>query len=117
MPFEIERGEDIVEVTVSGTPTRWELLEAFRELQQEDPRKEMPEVWTLAENTVFPIEWHTPAADAVKKLCPSGMVGARSAVVACDRLQKAQIELYAQEARRLPFEIRCSRAVRMRLNG
>ena len=105
MPYKIEHKGGYVEVSLSGDPCQYELLEVLRQLRQRDPRKETPDLWVVADETVFPVEWHQPIAATVKGLCRKDMVGARSAIVAPDRLHKAQLEMYRHQARHLPFEL------------
>ena len=106
MPYKIEDRDCYVEVSVWGEANRWEVLEALRKLHRRDPRKEIPDMWLISEETVFPVEWHLPVATATEKLCAKGCIGARSAIVVADKLHKAQLDLYRKQARELPYQMR-----------
>jgi len=97
--------DGIVEVHVTGQPTKWELLEIFGKLQARDPQKTMSDLWFVSEETVIPPSWHAKLADAVRSLATAGVKPRRSAVVAANQLHMAMLDMYRQEAEGLPFEV------------
>ncbi len=106
MPYTIQPLDDFVEIQITGQPSMWELLNVLRQLRERDPRKKKPDVWIISEDTVFPLEWHTQIANTLQRLClPDMAVGAKSAIVVCNEFQRAQFEMYRQQAQSLPFEV------------
>ena len=105
MPYQIEERDGYVEVSVSGHTSEWEALSIIFQLRMRDPRKTVPDLWTLASESVIHLPAFPLIADAVARLCPPGFAGAKTALVAADGFQKALMETYRDEMRRLPFEM------------
>jgi hypothetical protein len=110
MPYKIQEIDGYVEVSVWGETSKWEVLEVIRELQRRDTRKEVSDLWLLSKECMVPFTEFSEIAEAVKSLCTSGMIGSKSAIVAEDELQRAQLEMYRAEAAILPFEVRVFRS-------
>ena len=110
MPYEINKTKELVEVRLSGKTTERELLEIIGRLQAEDPRKTLCDMWVLAPETLVPATSYPEIAQTIEYICSADLEGARSAIVAANELQKAQVELYTIEAADLPFEIRVFRS-------
>ena len=75
------------------------------ELSRKDPRKECPDLWLFSEESHVPFAHFNEIARAIKGLIPRDAVGNKTAMVAANAFQKAQIEMYPAEASILPFNI------------
>jgi hypothetical protein len=106
MAYRVRDLGGIFEVSVWGDTCTRELLEAVFELHRCDPGKTCPDLWTIAGECMVPfVEFHR-LAEGIRELCPPGMAGRPSAIVAEDGFQQAQIEMFQCEASILPYEVR-----------
>ena len=105
MAYKIEAKDGYVEVQVTGRTTKHEIIEILRELSRRDPRKETPDLWLVESESQVPLADFIEIALAVGKLLPPGIVGARSALVAADHFQMAEMQMYRLESSFLPFEL------------
>ena len=110
MPYKMQKIDGFVEVSVWGETSKWEMLEAVWELRLRDPCKKVSDLWIVSGECMVPFDEFPEIAETVQSLCTPGMIGSKSAIVASDELQRAQLELYRAEAAILPFEIRVFRS-------
>ena len=106
MRCEIIQHPQHVEVRVPCDARRWDMVEAVRELVRRDPGKRVPDLWVFADDVDVSYADFEAIVASILELCPAGMMGRRSALVAVSPLQQAQLQMYGDEARRLPFEVR-----------
>ncbi len=106
MPYEIEKNDDYVEVRLAGEFTAVEILKAVNTLRTSDPRKKIPDLWVVPQGHLIPANWHSIIVKGILKLCPSSIVGARSAVLTSNEFYKALVDMYCCEAESLPYKIR-----------
>ena len=106
MPYRIRTRDGFFEVRVWGETSTHEILNAVKELDRKDRGKKLPDLWIFAAESQLPFDQHAEIAKAIRSLCPPGMVGNRTAMVADGEFQKAQLEVYRSEASILPFPIR-----------
>ena len=106
MPCEIHERDGYFEVRVPTGATMFDLLKTVGELSQRDQTKRLCDLWLFEKDVQLSYNLFAGTAQAIQRLCPPGMKGNRTAIVAADAFQQAQLELYRAEATRLPFEIR-----------
>ena len=107
MPYEIEKKDSFFEVRVSGETSKFEVLAIIRELERRDPVKKFPDLWLVAGESQLSFHDFGEIARAIGRILPRGADGSKTAIVAADAFQKAQLEMYPPEASsHLPFEIR-----------
>ena len=104
MGFRIERTENLIEVHLWGHMQGAEIVSILWQLHAIAPRKEINDLWLLAEDCVVPWDIFLPIVKEVGRLLSPDMKASRSAIVVASHLQMAQAQLYLEEARRLPFE-------------
>jgi hypothetical protein len=106
MSFRIERTDDLIEVYLWGHVQGSEIMSILWQLNAIAPRKEISDVWLLAEDCVVPWDTFLPVVKELGRLLSPDMKASRSAIVVASHLQMAQAQLYLEEAKRLPFETR-----------
>lgn len=106
MAYEIEKHDGYFEVRVSGETSKSEVLQVVRLLERQDPRKEVPDLWLIAEECQIPFHDFSKIAQAIGHLLPRGVIGSRTAIVAANAFHQAQLGMYPAEATNLPFPIR-----------
>lgn len=106
MPWQLEMKAGYVEVNLSGSTSKTEILEILRELARRDPKKEIPDLWIIAPESQVPLVAFAEIAKAIQHLLPPDAVGCRSAIVAGGPFHQAQLEMYRYDAAALPFETR-----------
>jgi hypothetical protein len=106
MAHRIEDIGGILEVKVWGDTSKQDLLAIIMELQRRDPGKKCMDLWMIDSDCIIPFSEFHRIVEGIHSLCPPGMVGSRSAIVAFDSFQQAQLEMYRAEASILPFEMR-----------
>jgi hypothetical protein len=105
MPYRIQKTDGFVEIYLWGETSPGEVLVVLRRLHDLAPSKELSDLWIFSSECVIPCEAYQTIVKAAQSLCCTGMIASRSAIVAADQFQKAQLELYLREAQNLPFEI------------
>ena len=110
MGFEIQKQDGIFEVCVSGRTSKHEILCAIAELVRRDPGKRHPDLWTVAAGVQVPYPHYAEIAEAIGRVFAQPPISRKSAIVASDDFQKAQLELYRLEASMLPLDIRIFRS-------
>ena len=106
MGYSIEERDGIFEVRLYGEISKFEILMVIAELCRKDPGKKHPDLWIIAAEVQIPYAYFKGISEAISFAFAQPPVSRRSAVVAADAFQKAQLELYRQEASSLPLEIR-----------
>jgi hypothetical protein len=105
MAYRIQESDGFVEVHVWGKTSKWELLDAVHRLRSRDPRKEIGDLWVIAEESMVPLDAFPEIVAAIARFCFSGIACARSAIVAGGPFHKTLLDFYGVEARVLPFEV------------
>ena len=106
MPYRIQERDGFSEIHVSGETSKWEVLKAIRQLRDRDPRKETSDLWVISNTSMVPFAEYSTIVEAVRSLCSSDMIGNKTAIVAADELQKAELDMFRSQAEALPFEMR-----------
>jgi hypothetical protein len=105
MTFRIEKTEDFIEVHLWGEAHESEVVTVLQKLHEMAPRKEISDLWIVAKEYVVPWSAYPAIVKEVTGFLSRDMVPSKSAIVVANHFQKAQAELYREEAKRLPFEI------------
>jgi hypothetical protein len=107
MGYEIEKQDDFFEVRLSGDGSKFLILKAIAALMRRDPRKKHPDVWILAPEFQVPYVEYNGIARALSHVFTKSLVSKKTAIVADNDFQKAQLELYGQELSHcLPINMR-----------
>lgn len=106
MAHEIETHEEFLEVSLSGQTSKYEILQIIGELARRDPGKELADLWILATDSQVPLPDLIEIAETIKKRLPPESRGRKTAFVATDAFQKAQLQLYVAEASVLGLDMR-----------
>ncbi len=105
MAIQIQAAGEFIEVTVTGEVSKWEIMDALGKLQKLDPRKARCDLWTLGPEVVIPFSEFASIIGMTLKLTTEDFVGNKSAVVASDDFQRAEVDMYRMEAKTLPYPI------------
>ena len=105
MAHRIEKTEDLIEVHLWGDAHLTEVLTVLRKLHALTPRKEISDLWLIAEEYVVPWATFSTIVKAVTHLLGRDMVMAKSAIVVANEFQVAQASMYQEAAHHLPFKV------------
>ena len=105
MEYKIEKKETFFEINISGEVSIFDVLAVVEELAGKDPRKHYPDLWIVAPEIEIPYSQYRNIAQAIDKLFIEPPIADKTAIVAADQFQKAQLEMYQQEASNLPLDI------------
>jgi hypothetical protein len=105
MGYEIDQRDGFFEITLSGDPTKFEILNAFAELVRRDPQKRYPDIWIVAPEVRIPYMDYSQIAGAIASVHTKPTILKKSAIVAADAFQKAQLELFREEMSSLPLDL------------
>ena len=106
MEYNIEKKETFFEINISGEVSIFDVLAVVEELAQKDPGKHYPDLWIVAQETGIPYSQYRNIAQTIEKLFVNPPISDKTAIVTADQFQKAQLEMYQQEASNLPLDIR-----------
>jgi hypothetical protein len=106
MPYQIEMKDGFFEVSVTGETSKQEILGIIRELSCLDRGKQRPDLWHFSRESQLPFVYFADIAEGTGKMLPRGSSGSKTAIVAVDAFQEAQLGMYRSEASFLPFPIR-----------
>lgn len=105
MPYKIQRNDEWVEIRLWGETAKDEILKIIHEINRQDPKKELSDVWIVDKESMVPFFAFREIAESVQLICEPGMAGTKSAIVAGDEFHRAQIEMFQAEAKILPYPI------------
>jgi hypothetical protein len=103
--YRIQEHDDLMEIEVWGSTSVWEVLGILYKLHRNDPHKETPDLWILSAESIIPISGFARVVNGLQVLCANLIQGCRSAVVTENEIQKAEMEMFREEAQGLPYEI------------
>ncbi len=106
MPYTITSHTDFIEVNLTGHASKWDVIQAVGELMVLDPRKEKPDLWTVADGCVIPLAEYPAIVEQLAPLYQKEIACPKSAIVASSAVQRGLAELYKSEATVYPFDMR-----------
>ncbi len=105
MEYKIEKKETFFEINVSGEVSIFDILAIVEKLAGKDPGKHYPDLWIIAQEVEIPYSQFRSVAKSIEKLFVTPPISDKTAIVAADYFQKAQLDMYRQEASNLPLDI------------
>jgi hypothetical protein len=107
MGYTIEKVDGFLEVRLSGKGSKLVLFKVIAELMRKDPKKKYSDLWIVDREFQVPYMEYRGIAKALSHVFPKSPVTNKTAIVADNDFQKAQIELYGLElSRYLSINIR-----------
>ncbi len=107
MGYEIEKQDGFFEVWLSGDGSKSLVLKAVAALMLRDPRKKHPDLWVLGPRFQVPYIEFSAIAEALARVFSSSLISKRTAIVASNPFQYAQLEMYREEVScRIPVDLR-----------
>ena len=103
-PTKLRKKPDFFEVNISGPTSKYEMVEALGLLIRKNPGKTRPDLWTFSEETTMSLEIFSAVSESLSYATPHP-VEPRSALLAANDFQKAQLLLFLPAVKHLPFEI------------
>ncbi len=106
MHYTILNHDRFVEIQLAGQVSPWDILKLIHELYRKDPEKQTPDLWVLDQNLDFSMHSFPPVLKGLLKLTARlAKKGCNSAILSADEFQRAEIDMYCQEAATLPYEV------------
>ena len=90
---------------MSGRTSAKELVSAVGALHEKDPRKEIPDLWLISEESMVPLAEFPGIVASIGGLLSDDLVGCRSAMVVPNELFLRRVQMYQAEAKSLPYEL------------
>jgi hypothetical protein len=107
MGYTIEKLDGFLEVRLSGKGSKLVLFKVIAELMRKDPKKKYPDLWIVDPGFQVPYVEYNGIARALSHVFTKSLVSKKTAIVADNDFQKAQLELYRQELSHcLPINMR-----------
>lgn len=106
MSYQVQQTDGVIEIRITGPTSKHEVFRAFLDIERLDPEGELADVWWFSEESQIPLADFHEIAIAAHKVQPTRPRCDKTALVAVDQLQYAQMELYRLEASFLPRDIR-----------
>jgi hypothetical protein len=100
MGYTIEKLDGYLEVRLSGNGSKLVLFKVIAELMRKDPKKKYPDLWIVDQEFQVPYGEYSGIAKALSHVFTKSLVPNKTAIVADNDFQKAQIELYGLELSR-----------------
>lgn len=105
MACEIDKKDTFFEINISGKISTFDILAVVYKLSKLDPGKHYPDLWSISPEVQVPYSQFNKIAVAIGNLFMKPPVSKKSAFIACDAFQEAQLEMYKQAAYKLPLDI------------
>ena len=106
MGYEIEKQDGFFEIRLFGDVSKFEALKALAQLIRQDPRKQYPDVWVTAPEVQVPLTDYPWIVKIIAFILSSRRpISRKTAIIASCDFQKAQFDLYRNEASVLPADI------------
>ena len=112
MGYTIEKLDGFFEVRLSGPGSKFVIFKAIADLMRQDPKKEYPDLWIVAPEFQVPYSEFGGIIRALSYVFTLSLVSKKTALVADNDFQAAELELYRKEiSHRLPIDMRVFRTL------